>query len=91
MDIIYLLCDILYNYYLFLILTKTQYGACTHPMNMKHPNSLGHDRFPLDCYTPSRITHHTHIQLLFTVEPFHGTHCRRQWFYKLIKPASRFE
>ena len=25
------------------------------------------------------------MQLLFTVEPFHGTHCHRQWFYKLIK------
>ena len=31
------------------------------------------------------MTHHTHMQLLFTVEPFHGTHCHRQWFYKLIK------
>jgi len=30
------------------------------------------------------VTHHTHIQLLFTVEPFHGTHCLRQWFYSLI-------
>ena len=31
------------------------------------------------------MTHHTHTQLLFTVEPFHGTHCLRQWFYSLIK------
>ena len=33
--------------------------------------------------TPSREVHHTqHSQLLTTVEPFHSTHCRRQWFYK---------
>ena len=35
-------------------------------------------------HLPERLIIPT-IQLQSTVEPFHGTHCHRQWFYKLIK------
>ena len=31
------------------------------------------------------MTHHTHIFLPLTVEPFQGTHCHRQWFFEVIK------